>query len=147
MSSTTLSPKASERDDDLLDFLIAHHAKADRSARCFGIGGRHVCARCLGWIGGAALAAALLWHGSDLFLTARPYILLAPLPAFADWGGRKLGFFDSGKAAAFATGSLMGLAVPGFALGVLGLDAAALAGFVAYLALFLLVTWRARRCV
>ena len=64
------------------------------------------------------------------------YFYLLPVPAFIDWGGRRLGFFESGKAMAFFTGVLMGLAIPGFVMGVLNLDLLAIAGLFAYLALF-----------
>jgi len=121
------------RDDDFLDFLLAHHAKEERQARCFAIGNRHICARCTGWFAASVAFGILI-----IILGVKPpgYFYLLSVPAFVDWGGRRLGFFGSGKAMAFFTGVLMGLAIPGFVMGVLSLDMLAIAGLFAYLALF-----------
>ena len=142
MSSTTSVPRASERDDGLLDFLVSHHGREERGSRCFLIGGRSVCARCLGWMAGTAASVILLAHG-----TAFPFQLACffPAPAFLDWGGRKLGFFRSGKLMAAGTGLIMGIAVPYFMAGAAALDGTAVAGAAAYVALFAAITAYARR--
>ena len=142
MSSTTSPPKASGRDDDLLDFLIAHHTKEDRPARCFAAGGRYVCARCLGWMTGTALSLFLAAAGFTLPVQMA-YAL--PVPAFVDWGGRRMGIFRSGKGVALATGMIMGMAVPTFVLGALRLDPLAIGVAAAYLALFTAISAYARK--
>ena len=122
------------RDDDILDFVLSHHVRSERSSRCYQVGGRHICARCTGVAIGLAamLLSSTMLHGIGLYF-------LLPIPAFLDWGGRSLGLIDLGKAVSTGTGILMGLSIPAYAehLSVLGPDAVFSA--LAYLSIFILV--------
>lgn len=126
------------RDDDLLDFILAHHAKEERRLRCFAIGGRHICARCLGICGGLT-AFLLLQLGGFPHITADVYFLL-PVPAFIDWGGRLLGFFEGSKAVSAMTGILMGLSLPHYLYGILGMEQMAIASAMVYVGVYIAVS-------
>ena len=131
MSSTTSQPKA--RDDDFFDFLFCHHVRSEREGRCFSFKERHVCSRCFGWFIGASFSSLSIWIS---VLHQHPIIFLLPIPAFIDWGGRKLEFFNPGKRMAFATGLLMGISLPFFFLGMLGLDPLAFGGAILFICLY-----------
>jgi len=134
------------RDDDLADFLLSHHELEERGDRCFAIdqkGGRWICARCSGWVIGALIAMTAILIGATAF--PGQFFLILPIPAFIDWGGRKLNFFQSDKKAGFITGMLMGLAVPRFIDGAIHFEPHALAGFAIYLGAFMVITIAASR--
>lgn len=134
------------RDDDLVDFLLSHHEREERESRCFAIdskGGRWICARCSGWVIGALISMTAILGGATAF--PGDLFFLFPIPAFIDWGGRKLRFFQSDKKAGFITGMIMGLAVPGFVFGAIRSEQYALAGFAIYLVAFTAITTAASR--
>jgi uncharacterized membrane protein len=140
MSSTMLS----RRDDDALDFAFAHHAKGERASRCFNAFGRHFCARCSGaCLGALAYGAPLILGGGS----AAWFFPLLPAPAFIDWSGRKLGFFKSGRPAAFATGALLGAGWVGYAMAIPRFDLAAIASAPIYAIVFVAVALACRRRV
>lgn len=139
---STISPP-NTRNDDLVDFLLAHHVMEKRRDRCFVFLGRSICSRCLGWFIGMVMLGILIYNG---FQTT-DYFYLLPLPAFIDWGGRKLGFFALGKLMAFSTGLIMGMAIPYFILGVMGLKLIAIGGALLYVGLFFLISSYARKKV
>lgn len=133
MSSITSYSKS----DDLIDFLFSHHIAKEREERCFSAFGRHFCARCTGWVFGAFLSLAVILAFS---IGANFAFYLLPIPAFIDWGGRRLGFFRSGKRAAVATGFVMGVSLPFFFVGALAFEIITIISAAAYACLYLAIS-------
>ncbi len=65
-----------------------------------------------------------------------PFFYLLPLPAFIDWGTRKLNFFESGKTVGFITGIPLGLSYPSYFFELLNFDSYALISALFYIAVF-----------
>ena len=130
--SSVISP-SSRGSDDLLDFVLAHHTREERGSRCFSLMGRHVCCRCLGWVSSAMVAGGLALAGAFAYPW---WAYLLPVPAFMDWGGRKLGFFEGSRLSALGTGAILGVSVPYFYMDAFALDWRAFAIAAGYIAIY-----------
>jgi uncharacterized membrane protein len=96
----------------------------------------NVCARCLGGYIGIAIGAIAAFF---LGVIPLPFYFLLPVPAFIDWGGRMLGFFESGKMNALASGIALGLAIPSFFHQALSWQQAAFLSGAIYLVIFIAI--------
>jgi uncharacterized membrane protein len=124
------------RNDDLGDFFLSHHTRKERGSRCFAFFDRHICSRCLGWLSGALIAILMLTSG---IFSYSGWAYLLPIPAFIDWGGRRLGLFKSNKMFAFFTGIILGISVPFFYLGAFTLNLQAYAFAIGYFVLYAII--------
>ncbi len=124
----------SQEENNFLNFVLSHHSKDERGAKCIKFDKYYLCARCSGaFLGVLAGLFTILFFSFDM-----PYYLTFPAPAFIDWGGVRLHLLPQNKLVNFLSGILLGFAVPYFYSHVLSFDPLAVLFALIYLFIFVI---------